>query len=626
MPLRQGLKFVFSGYNRDMRRGLSTLLLILMAAAAAFPGDQTQATPVLPCGEEASCTPSRHQLKEAKADFDRGLKLQRGKHFDGAFQSFDQAAKLAPGNVDYLTARELVRQQLVYDTLQRGNAALLQGRKMEALADFRKALDLDPKNAFAQERLQDAMSDWAPKPRRKVDLVAQSPEVWVDPSTVRADFHYTGNSRDLLQQVAAVYGIKVILDDSVASRSVRFDITNVGFFTAMEAANAVTHTFWAPVSAKEILLAGEGLETRRTMEPMALRTFYVHGVTTAADLTSVVNVLRGVFEIKFITPQPQSNTITIRAPQSVLDAATRFLESLDDSRPQVMLDVKVFEISSTLTRAMGLNIPNQFRLFNIPAAALVALGGQNIQDLINQLIASGGINQANSTALSALLAQLQNQQNSIFSQPVATFGNGLTLTGLSLGTAGFQASLNESSVKDLEHATFRVAQGDDATFRIGSRYPILNSTFAPIFNSSAISQVIQNNSFEAPFPSFNYEDLGLSLKAKPTINRGGSVGLHLEMQLRTLLGQSINGVPIISNREYTGSINLLDGEPAVVAGEVSQTETRSMGGIPGLGAVPGLNQVMVTNNKELDQDELLMVITPHVVTRPEGKNTLVWLH
>src|SRR5436305_14911481 len=123
---------------------------------------------------------------------------------------------------------------------------------------------------------------------------------------------------------------------------------------------------------------------------------------------------------------------------------------------------------------MGVHIPNQFNLFNIPAGALAALGGQNIQDLVNQLIASGGINQANNTAISALLAQLQGQQsqNSIFSQPLATFGGGKTLTGVSLDQLSAQLSLNESWVRTLDHASLRASQGTNATFRMGSRYPI----------------------------------------------------------------------------------------------------------------------------------------------------------
>src|SRR5262249_20771667 len=148
----------------------------------------------------------------------------------------------------------------------------------------------------------------------------------------------------------------------------------------------------------------------------------------------------------------------------LLEGATKFLENLDVSRPQVMLEVNVYEINHTFMRNIGLHIPNQFNLFNIPVAALTALGGQNIQDLINQLISGGGINQANSQAISSLLAQLQNQQNSLFSQPLATFGGGLTLFGLSLDTLSAQLSLNESSVRSLEHAYLRVSHGNDATF------------------------------------------------------------------------------------------------------------------------------------------------------------------
>jgi Flp pilus assembly secretin CpaC len=241
------------------------------------------------------------------------------------------------------------------------------------------------------------------------------------------------------------------------------------------------------------------------------------------------------------------------------------------------------------------------------------------------LISSGGINQANNTALSALLAQLQSQQNSIFSQPLATFGGGKTLTGISLDQLAAQLSLNEGWVKTLDQATLRASQGEDATFRMGSRYPILNASFAPVYNSAAISQVLQNNSYQAAFPSFNYEDLGLTVKAKPAITSDSTVSLALEMNLRALAGTSINGVPVIGNREYKGSINLADGEPAVVAGQISRSETRDLSGIPGLSQIPGLNKLAGTNEKQIEDDELLVVITPHITRRNAGQSTLVYL-
>jgi general secretion pathway protein D len=291
-----------------------------------------------------------------------------------------------------------------------------------------------------------------------------------------------------------------------------------------------------------------------------------------------------------------------------------------------MLDVHIYQVSHTFARDLGLQIPTQFNLFNIPAGALAALGGQSIQSLVNQLISNGGINQANSQSISSLLAQLQGQQNSIFSQPLATFGGGLTLSGLSLGTLGATAALNESSVRSLEHATLRVSQGNDASFRLGTRFPVLNATYAPVFNTAAISRVLQDNSFQAAFPSFTYEDIGLNIKAKPMVSGNSDVNLQLEIQLRTLTGQSINGVPVISNREFKGGITLMDSEPAVIAGSVSHREIRSLSGLPGLGFIPLLNKALTRNSKQLEDDELLVVITPRVVSN-EAKNSdyEVWM-
>jgi type II secretory pathway component GspD/PulD (secretin) len=137
--------------------------------------------------------------------------------------------------------------------------------------------------------------------------------------------------------------------------------------------------------------------------------------------------------------------------------------------------------------------------------------------------------------------------------------------------------------------------------------------------------VLQNNSFQAAFPSFNYEDLGLTIKAKPAITSGSDVGLQLEINLRALAGTSINGVPVIGNREYKGSIVLVDGEPAVVAGQVTHSETRSLSGIPGLGQFPGLNKITSSNSKQLEDDELLVVITPHIANRNVGQASEVYL-
>ena len=610
-----------------MRRFLAVAFLLAFFDASLH-AKQEAPDPLLPCppgASESVCNPARHDQKEAKAAFARGLKLEK-KDPSQAYEEFSHAAELVPRNVNYVTAREVMRQELVSKRIEQGTTELQAGKQVEALADFRSALSLDPGNTFAQERVRTALGDSAPQTAAPPQVVEQSPEIHAVPNLNRTSFHFRGDSRELLSQIARAYGISATVDDSVKSQRVFFDIDDVDFYRAMVAAGEVTKSFWSPLDSKQILIAGDTPENHRQYERMGLRTFYIPGAAiTPTALNDVMNLLRNLFEIRYVTPNLGTSTLTVRAPQRTLDAATQFLQGLGGSRPQVMIDVQVFQVSHSLTRNMGVHIPYQFNLFNIPAGALAALGGQNIQDLINQLIASGGINQANNQAISALLAQLQGQQNSIFSQPLATFGGGKTLTGVSLDQLSAQLSLNESWIRSLDHATLRAGQGTDTTFRMGTRYPILNASFAPIFNTAAISRVIQNNSFQAAFPSFNYEDLGLSIKAKPSISASNDVGLQLEINLRALSGQSLNGVPVIGNREYKGSITLRDGEPAVVAGQVDHSEMLALSGIPGLGQVPGFNKITATNTKQIEDDELLVVITPHVTSRSMGQSSEVYL-
>jgi general secretion pathway protein D len=614
-----------------MRWGWSVVAIAALAAAAVAV-DEPQHLAVLPCppaASEPACNPSKADLKKSKRAFDKALKLQKEERFDEAYEEFDAAARLVPKNVEYVTALAMVREQLIFDHLQHGNDDLAKGKTVEAQAEFRSAANLDPQNQFAQQRLRDSLAEWAPQMTGTPRVVEDSPELQVVPSPELHDFHFRGDSRALLTQVAGAYGVTAEFDESVPSRRVHFDIDNVDFYAAMRAAWDVTGAFWVPLSDKEIFLARDNQENHRQFDHMGLRTFYLPGVTTPQEMNEMNTLLRTIFDARFVAPQPQSGKISVRAPVGVLDAITALFESFEQARPQVMLDIRVYEVDHQLTRDMGLQIPNSFTLYNIPAAALLALsglGGQNIGSLINQLISSGGINQANSQGIAGLIAQLQGQGgSSIFSTPLATFGGGLTLMGLSLGTLGADLSLNESLVKTLEHATLRAAQGNEATFRMGSRYPILNASFAPVFNTPAIASVLQNGSFQAPFPSFTYEDLGLTFKVKPSVYANSDVGLTFEMDFRTLAGQSLNGVPVIANREYKGAITLVNGEPAVVAGSLTQSEQLSLTGIPGLGAVPGLNKIMASNSVMNETDELLVVITPHVVEFTPGQSTEVWL-
>src|SRR5215469_2864726 len=604
-------------------------LAAFLAVPALTRADEPTPVPPIACPNGlaggVNCISTKKDLKEARKAFDRGVKLSEHEHPEEALKQLDEAVGLDPRNIKFLTAREVVKAKIVFDHVQRGNTLLQRDARLRAAAEFGAAVELDPGNQFALDRLHEATRRATPVEPTVFPSSLESEEIHLEPTNDRATFHFTGDTRALFTEIAAAYKMTVQFDDSVKPRQVVFNVDNLDFFTALRLACETSKSMWAALDARQFLVAEDNNENHKQFDRMSLRAFPLPPHSSPQDVTELQNTLRSMFDLRYVSAGQTGYTLEVRGNQAAIEACTKLMAQLENQRPQVMLDVRVYQISHQLTRNMGVHIPNTFNLYNIPAVALAGLAGQNIQQLINQLISSGGINQAGSSSLSGLLAQLTGQQNSIFSQPLATFGGGLTFMGVSLDHLAVQMSLNESWVRTLDDLQMRAGQGSKATFHLGERFPILNASYAPIYNSPQISQVLGNQSYVPPFPSVSYEELGLQLEATPTVHGDGSVSMELDLQVRSLTGKSNNGVPVISNREYKGFINLKDGEPAFVAGEISRSDTRSMNGIPGLGAVPLFNKAMVTNARTEDDDELMVAVTPHILSNYDRKAQEIWL-
>src|SRR6185369_1107712 len=582
------------------------LLLSLLLSAAAW-GQAAQPTiPVAPLA-------SSHDRKLAKEEFKQGVKAKEKNHAAEAYDHFKRASTLDPHSTEYLTARELMRQYVAYDQIEKGNQALRAGMQIEAMAAFREALEFDPENMFARQRLLDSVP---PLPQvvhsdENGDPFGPAAEIQLRPNPGIRTFKFRGNCRQILEQVAQAYGLTAVIDDSVKNQNVRIEIGDVDWATASTLMARMCKVFWVPLSAKQVLFVNDDDQNRRTMQRMSLRTFYIPNAASTQDLNDIANTLRVLFDIRYLTLQPSTNTVVIRASQPIVDAATDFLDALSTSRPQVLLDIKAFQISRSVAHQIGTDVPRSFTLFNVPTEAQKLLGNQSIQDIINQLISSGQINQASSEAIAALIAQGLAGQGSIFSQPLLFFGGGITLSALTYSPLTFHLNYNSSDFRNLEHVTLRAAHGDPATFLIGTRYPIINATFAPIFASSGVNRVIANRTFVPPIPSVNYEDLGIILKTTPQI-RENDVRLDLDMEIRSLGTTLLNGIPIINNRQYKGVISAQDGESIVIGGILTSTEQNNLTGIPLLSQIPGLKYAFSTESKSQEDDELLLVVTPHI--------------
>lgn len=608
----------------------AVLLLASSAVAQQSPAaPAANAQPALCTGAySADCGANADDQKVARKEFENGLKLKREGHADEAFQHFKDAVSLVPRNIEYVTAREIVRQQLVLERIRSGDTELASHHDVAAMAAFRSALELDPANSAAAERLREAarLSSTADQPQQQPLLrSAGRPQlVEVVPKQGVRNFHLRTDTRSLFVQIAQAYGITAHVDDQITPRAIRFDLNNADFAEAIQTAELMAHAFWVPVSDQDILVEPDTPQARQQFERVALETFYISGASTPQDLNEFLNMLRGVFEARQMSINTHANTVTLRAPVRLLQEAEQLIATLQQGPPQVLIDVNVYQVSHTLLRDLGLALPLQFKMFNLSNLE-AALAGSSLQSILANLNGSGGVN---GQSVSAILAQLQgqggqsSQLSELLANPIATFGGGLTFFGVQIPPATLHISMNSSNIQQLDHLTLHVEHGNDANFHFGVRYPVLTASYSAVYNLPGLSQLTNGRNLAA-FPSVNYQDLGLTVKATPHVHGDSDVTLKLDTQIQALGASSVNGVPVLDNRQYQGTINLKDGETAVVAGSVSEQDTRNIQGIPALMRVPVLGYGVSEHNTHVNDDELLITITPHITHRRDPRSDMV---
>ncbi len=552
-----------------------------------------------------------HDQKLAEKQFRHAQELQKSDQIQEALGAATEATELVPGNPQYLTLREMLREQMAGKYLERGNLMARSGDAAGARAQFQSALALDPANTYLQQRVRD-VSPPAPQQEKRVQMLASVDQTEVMPTAGKHSFHLQTDTRALYEQIAKAFGIVVQFDSSMTPRQVRFDVDNVDFSTAMAVAGRVTKTFWASVSNHEALVANDSPELRLQYERLGLRSFYI-SPGSVTDLNDAATVLRNIFEVRFVGVNAANNTITVRASKEILDAIGAVLGNLLEARPQVLLDVQAYELDSDQLRKVGMNLPTDFQIFSIPAEIRRALGA-DAQAVIDQINATGTIDPSTISA-----GDLANLQGSPLLAPFVFFGKGLGLTGISFPGVSAKLSRNSSSAKNLDNVQLRAMDGEAATFRVGTRVPIVNSSFIGVALSAS-----GQPSLGSAVPSFQYEDIGLTLKATPHYHTGSEVTLDMELTIKSLGAVQTNGLPEIISREYKGNITVRDGEAAMVTGYITFLQTGN-----GQGLVPGgeISPLTNTSTKERLRQEILVVVTPHVVGKPfrEAGSDAIWL-
>jgi hypothetical protein len=467
-----------------------------------------------------------------------------------------------------------------------------------------------------------------PEPQLHPQDESMGPPVELVPDKGTHSFHLRTSGGELIKQVLSAYGITPTIDSSVTNGLARMDVSDVSFENAARMVRMVTDTFFVPLDPKRVLVAKDTKENRDKYQRLGYETVYFPGLDQK-EITDMGILAHNVFGAPHATVSAADSTLSIRAPQPELAALNGTLAEMLDGHSVIQLDVRLYQIAKTKARNIGVQLPQQSTIFNIPSE-LRSFISQN-QALVQQIISSGLARPGDLGAIAlALLASGQVGGSSILSQPFAYFGGGLTLTGVTTSGITGNLAFNSSESHVIDNITMRVQDKDEATIKAGERYPIITSSYSSFGGSSlgipglssaglssqlaalGINPAALQSSLSQTIPQVQYQDLGLTLKVKPSIQKDRTVTLNIALKITSLAGQSLNDIPILSSQEYTAITTLDQGATAMVVSALSKQDSQAVSGVPGLSELPGFQS---TTNKQTQTDfsNLVIVITPHIV-------------
>ena len=229
---------------------------------------------------------------------------------------------------------------------------------------------------------------------------------------------------------------------------------------------------------------------------------------------------------------------------------------------QVMLEVKVAEVSKTLMDKLG--------------AGLSARGGTGISY--------------------SILSSLLSNSAGVFSI-TADNGNRLTL----------DAETKDGLIKVLAEPNIISISGQEASFLAGGKI------FIP---------VARNNAATGTVITLEEKEFGVGLKFTPTVLDGGLINLRVAPEVSeisqtgspfTTVDGTTSILPSVTTRRVQTTVQLMDGQSLAIAGLIKNNVTESIKRIPLLGEIPVLGALFRSSEFQGDRSELMFLITPRLV-------------
>jgi general secretion pathway protein D len=539
---------------------------------------------------------------KGKTHYSQGRRAERLQDYDAAYDYYQKALKYDPDNGEYLIKFNQARFEASSQHVKNGVKLRERGQLEAAASEFQRAVAIDPSSPIAEQELRKTVN--AIEEKNRANNAATEPpqeETGGEPplasmppelkplSRASINLKMTNDAKIVFDTIGKLAGLTVVYDPDFPARRIPVELNNVTLEQALDIVSLESKAVWKPVTENIIFVFPDQPAKRRDYEENIVRTFYLSNTVQAQDLTEIVTGLRQLLDLKRIFQINGQNAIVIRDSPDKLLVADKMIKDIDKAKPEVVVQVQVIEARRDKARSLGISPGTTASISVVPPGTTTTP-------------TTGTTTTTNNNSLT--LQQLGHLTGADYAVTLPSF------------TAN--ALLNDSTTKIIQNPEVRSVDGQPAKLRIGDKVPIATGSFQAGVGVGGTA----GTGFVNPLVNtqFQYQDVGVNVDMTPRIHPNHEVSLKLTVEVSSVTGQStIGGIqqPIISQRRIEHEIRLKEGEANVLGGLITRSDTKSINGWPGLARIPFLRYFFSTDVHNSEDDEILIILTPHIVRMPE---------
>src|SRR4051794_8503723 len=527
--------------------------------------------------------------------FRHGQEAARNADWDAAVTYYTKAVQANPDNPEYKINLQRAQEEAARVHIERGRELEKRDQLDGALAEYRRAMELDAKNRLVAARvaelektIREKVDASRPLPRieqlRQQARTLQGPPL-LNPASrdpLRINFN-NASLRDVLNFIGTSTGINVTYDQQFVDKPFTVNLEGVTLEEALQQILTANQYYYKVLNPRTIIVIPDQPAKHAQYDELVVRVFYI----SHADATELAQLVNSIMRIPQMTIQPMvmpnktANTITVRATGPVVDVIERVIRANDKPRAEVVLDVEILEVSRARVKRYGINLSSYTLnlLFSPELAPPNTSGGGGAPPPFNLNTISQGVSTAD------------------------------FYLGVPTAVVNFLESDNRT--KTLAKPQLRGQEGQKLTLNLGQDIPVVST----VFGAAAAGGFAT-----IPQSSYSYRTVGVNMEMTPRVTYEGEVVITLALD-NSALGNAIDvagqSVPSFTTRKVSTTLRLREGESNLLAGLISQDTNRNINGLPGLIHVPGLKSLFANNdNSDTDRD-IVMLITPHIVRTQE---------